>query len=426
MLDQHHGHPRRPPGFAEDAGQPGGVVGIEARGRLVEHQQPGPAHHGPPEFDQSGVPEVEGVDGPAGQVGDAEQIEYRFDMVELVRGRPAPVDEVAPDPDRPAVGLLGHQQVVGHRHPLEELHPLERAADAQAAALPHRQPVDAPTVEGDGAGVGFLQPEQAVEQRRLAGAVGPDHADGLARGDVHVDMVEGHDAAELLGDAFGHQQRSAGRARHPAPPTAGRGSGTDRSPTPDGARSGPRRAAAQAPVAPLGQQPLRPTAQDVEEALGVAGVAERGQAEEHGDQAGEPGGQRGDRHLEGGVDHPGHHRPGDGPEADDGHHHQEHGRDLVAEVVGRQRALQRAEEGATHPGQGGRQGEHQDPQAVDVDAHRVGGQLAAPHGGQIAAHGPVAHQLHHAGRRGQDHQRQQEERLGGGEADRTRRRAGGR
>ena len=150
----------------------------------------------------------------------------------------------------------------------------------------------------------------------------------------------------------------------------------------------------------------------------MARVAQRGQAEEHGDQAREPGGQRGHRHLQGGVDHPGHHRPGDRSESDDGDHHQQHGRDLIVEVGGRQRALEGAEEGTADAGQRRRQGEHQHPQPVDVDADRVGGQFAPPHGGQVPAHGAVAHQLHDPGAHGQDDQRQQEERLGGGEAHR--------
>ena len=55
-------------------------------------------------------------------------------------------------------------------------------------------------VEGDRAAVGLEQAEQAVEERRLARAVGPDEADDLPRADLEAHLVERGDAREVLGD----------------------------------------------------------------------------------------------------------------------------------------------------------------------------------------------------------------------------------
>ncbi|GAA3415724.1 hypothetical protein GCM10018952_41260 [Streptosporangium vulgare] len=50
--------------------------------------------------------------------------------------------------------------------------------------------------EGDGAGVGAVDPRDAVEQGRLPGAVGTDEPADLSGGDGEADPVQGRDAAE--------------------------------------------------------------------------------------------------------------------------------------------------------------------------------------------------------------------------------------
>jgi hypothetical protein len=49
-----------------------------------------------------------------------------------------------------------------------------------------------------------------VQQRRLAGAIGPDDADRIARPDTEVDAVEHDERAELLLHSAGRQKRVIG------------------------------------------------------------------------------------------------------------------------------------------------------------------------------------------------------------------------
>ncbi len=46
------------------------------------------------------------------------------------------------------------------------------------------------------------QCEQQPDGGRLSGAVGPEEADHLARVDLEIEMVKGHDVAEALREAF--------------------------------------------------------------------------------------------------------------------------------------------------------------------------------------------------------------------------------
>ncbi len=77
-------------------------------------------------------------------------------------------------------GALGHQQVVPDRHVGEHLHPLIGAADAETGPLVGRQPLaNCIPPKTMSPGIGAQLPAHAVEQRRLAGAVGTDQADAL-------------------------------------------------------------------------------------------------------------------------------------------------------------------------------------------------------------------------------------------------------
>src|SRR6185436_7179570 len=68
---------------------------------------------------------------------------------------------------------------------------------------------------GDLTRVDAQQAEQAVEEGRLAGSVGADQTDGLARLDVERHAVESGDPAEPLAHAHGLEQR------HQSAPPAG-------------------------------------------------------------------------------------------------------------------------------------------------------------------------------------------------------------
>ena len=67
-----------------------------------------------------------------------------------------------------------------------------------------------PAVDGpqaDPTGVGPIEAGDQVEERRLAGAVGPDQAEDLAGADLEVDAVERLQAAERLAQPLDDEQR---------------------------------------------------------------------------------------------------------------------------------------------------------------------------------------------------------------------------
>ena len=80
----------------------------------------------------------------------------------------------------------------GHRNDGIAVEALGRIADAQAGAA------------RDGAAVGAFEAEQHAHECRLAGAVGADHSDDLARGEIEVDVFED--------DAAGAREAQAARS----------------------------------------------------------------------------------------------------------------------------------------------------------------------------------------------------------------------
>ena len=102
--------------------------------------------------------------------------------------------------------------VVQHRHGLERQRHLEGAGDAEARALLRRQAGDVPALEMHGAGGRTEIAGQAVEEGRLAGAVGPDQPEHLALLDGDGGVVDGLEGAEGLGDVARVKQHGAARA----------------------------------------------------------------------------------------------------------------------------------------------------------------------------------------------------------------------
>src|SRR4029079_2652299 len=79
--------------------------------------------------------------------------------------------------------------------------------DPGAADLVRLEPDDASAVEGDRARLRSIDAGDEVEERRLAGAVRPDHAHDLALVDVEVEPVDHAQAAEGERDALQLEQR---------------------------------------------------------------------------------------------------------------------------------------------------------------------------------------------------------------------------
>jgi hypothetical protein len=91
---------------------------------------------------------------------------------------------------------------------------LRQIADAEARALVHRQRCHVESVEFDAAFVGLDQAGHHIEDRRLAGAVGPEQADRFAFAHVEAHPLDDFAADEGLLQAVDRQQAPAfGRRR---------------------------------------------------------------------------------------------------------------------------------------------------------------------------------------------------------------------
>src|SRR6185369_11302967 len=105
--------------------------------------------------------------------------------------------------------------VVEHAHAAEQGDVLERAGDPERGDVGRPQVRAVAAVEPDVSLVGMVEAADAVEQRGLARAVGPDDGGDLTARDREADTVEGQERTEPDTDAVDLQQRS-GRRRHRA------------------------------------------------------------------------------------------------------------------------------------------------------------------------------------------------------------------
>src|SRR5262249_45202268 len=97
--------------------------------------------------------------------------------------------------------LEKRQEVLEGAQPREHAHELEGAAHAEPRHAMGGHARHLAAVEGDAALVWREIARDAVEQRRLAGAVGADQAHQLSRLHLEIDTVDGGDAEEPLGQA---------------------------------------------------------------------------------------------------------------------------------------------------------------------------------------------------------------------------------
>ena len=89
-------------------------------------------------------------------------------------------------------------QVLGHAECMEGAIGLEGEPDAEAHAPERLEPRDVAPVQQDAPGVRRLDAAQQREEGGLAGAVRPDDAAQLARGQREIDRVSRDHAAEAL------------------------------------------------------------------------------------------------------------------------------------------------------------------------------------------------------------------------------------
>ena len=91
--------------------------------------------------------------------------------------------------------------VVLHGQRGEWPHDLKCAADATPADLVRRETFDTLSGKCDASGVRREHPGDHIKERRLSGAVRPDHRKNLAVGNVKSHAVDRQQAAKLLGNS---------------------------------------------------------------------------------------------------------------------------------------------------------------------------------------------------------------------------------
>src|SRR5262249_15836116 len=183
--------------------------GVEAGHPLVEEEEPRPRGEG--------ARALEPLAEPDGQRASR----ARGEGLETAEGND-PTRLLARRGDGREPGQRADHHVVLDGEIAEGLHDLEGPAEAARADLMRGQPRDVVAVEDDPSLVRRVEARDDVEERGLAGAVGPDDAHDLAGGRAQGDVANGGQPAEALGDRVklehsGARRGGAGRTSRPAP-----------------------------------------------------------------------------------------------------------------------------------------------------------------------------------------------------------------
>ena len=121
---------------------------------------------------------------------------------------------------RRSVPTIESVEVFGEREVGEHVGDLERAPHAQLGAPVFGHVRHVAAEHPHLAGRCRQRPGHAVEQRGLAGAVGPDQGAPLARRDAQRDAVDGAQATEDLGEVVDLDRRGHGGAARALAPRA--------------------------------------------------------------------------------------------------------------------------------------------------------------------------------------------------------------
>src|SRR6516165_4174408 len=94
-----------------------------------------------------------------------------------------------------------HPEIFTHAHGGEYAHALEGAAHAKPGSTVWKRPLDRLTNKANRSAVGRLEAGKQIEQRRLAGAIGPDHAHCRSRRNIEGSLVDGNHSTEPLAES---------------------------------------------------------------------------------------------------------------------------------------------------------------------------------------------------------------------------------
>ena len=132
-------------------------------------------------------------------VGDAEPVERPLHArAHLARSHARAAER---RPGRADAAVHHELDVLPHGEPREDVGDLKRAHDAQAKDVGGAEPRHVARPEPDAPRRGRHRARDQVEQRRLAGAVGPDDRAHLARRDGEVHAAHRGEAPEAPGEA---------------------------------------------------------------------------------------------------------------------------------------------------------------------------------------------------------------------------------
>src|SRR5712692_2836078 len=165
---------------------------VEPRHDLVQQQQLRPGRHRARDLEPLAIGDRERRDRLIGLGLEADQRQH------IIRQREGLLD---PSPRVRAPEQRSDPHVLTRGHRAERLDDLERAADPKPGDPVRRHAGDRRAVQLDVAAVEVINAADAVQQRRLAGAVGADDAHDVAFGDLEVHSVHRGHAAESLGDS---------------------------------------------------------------------------------------------------------------------------------------------------------------------------------------------------------------------------------
>src|SRR5262245_834788 len=213
MFDQQYRNVLRIAHPADLAAQHVDLVMVEAGGGLVEQQQLRPARQGARQLDALAHRKRQRTRRQMRdrvKLHEGDQLGGTLANLALLGGVSRQAQGIGNEADRGAA-VATHLDVVEHRHAVEQRYVLEGAADANLGNGMAAVAKDRAAFEPDIAVVWNVETAQAVKERRLAGAVGPDETGDLARLDIEGNAIEGHDAAEADGN-IAHAEQAAGAA----------------------------------------------------------------------------------------------------------------------------------------------------------------------------------------------------------------------
>ena len=195
--------------LADEAGNLGGLFGVEAGHRLIQQGEPRLGDEGPGHLQALLVAIRQDCRRQPRLVGQAEGIQG------LQGGEPEaalPVAQTGKAEQGLAQGVAGQggqaaEDVVQNREAGKEAQVLEGAGDPQTGDAVSRQAGDIDAVKENFTAIGPDNPGEAVDQGGLAGAVRPDEGRNLAFCGPETNLREGRQAPEMLAEAGDLQKR---------------------------------------------------------------------------------------------------------------------------------------------------------------------------------------------------------------------------